>query len=370
MKPHHFIFIIFSALLFSCGNVPEKPLTTEPLPVDSFIVSGFDVGQQTQDCKYINDTLLCSYDLISEHLSFFHKNKSGNYSVAVKKEIDTEFWSSYFMGDDGRHYFIDHDNFVTVYDPFAEHKMDTCYIRHRFRYMLDTFALNSANNTPLLKIRDTLIAIIGPRTDEGYKAYFKEQEISEFKIDQKTHTISYLRSYFTKPSNLSDFDYPFGVYCFVNNAIFMLYPPMDSLYIHNRSTNSTTKICINNPDYKMPAKFTCKAFTPEYGSCATKYQLHNFRYTAIYHNPLTRHFVLFYEAPVSDTIKGRVPTFDDQPLKALVLDEQFNQVSRLTFNKKFISAMSFFFIPVKGLAMPIFKGTDAHETTPFYIYNL
>lgn len=366
----HTAFILIPALaatLLSCDKTDQLQRATEPPPLDSFLISGVDNPQQTNTITYLNDSVLCSYDLIEKRLVFFHKDQDRHYKAALKKEIDTEFWSMFFRASNGRNYFTDRSNTITEYNATADTLQKRYTISHRFPHLKDSFALARANNSPILITHDTLISVISPNSNESLRLYFKEQEIAEFRIDPASDTIRYLRSYITKPAHLSDYDFPMGMYAFHHNTVFLIYPQCDTIYSFNRSTNTLHKTAIHNQDFAQPAKFTCKAFTPEYGSCATKYYLHNFRYWGVYHNPLTKHFVLFYNAAV-EPAKGHVPTFDDQPLRAIVLDEQLNLVGYHYFTKPLEAGTSFFMIPGKGLAMPILNET--YETAHFYIYNL
>jgi hypothetical protein len=363
-------FIITTCLagfMLSCDKNIRLQEATVPFAIDSFTVSGIDVGQQVNNFRYINDSTLCSYDLTTMNLVFFHKDQNGNYGAPAGKEIDTEFWSMHFRGDDGKHYFTDANNNMVEYNATADSVLKRYTMPHRFQYLKDSFALASANSMPILKIHDTIISVISPNSNESLRLYFKEQEMAEFRIDPVTHSIHYLRSYISKPANLSDYDFTLGMYAFHNNTVFLIYPQFDTIYSFNRSTNSLSKTAIHNQDFAQPAKFTCQPFTPEYGSCATKYYLNNFRYYGIHFNEVTKHFVLFYNSPVKE-INGRIPTLKDQPLQALVLDEQLRPIKYHTFTKNLEAGSSFFMIPGKGLAMPILN--EKYETTQFYIYNL
>lgn len=356
-----------TALLLSCGKNIQLQEATQPPPIDSFTVSGIDAEQQTGNFQYINDSTLCSYDLTNMTLVFFHKGVNGNYRAGIRKEIDTKFWSMYFRGDDGKHYFTDTDNTITEYNTSADSLLKRYTIPHRFSYLKDSFVLALANNMPVLKIHDTIIAVISPNSNESERLYYKEQEVSEFRIDPATNTLHYLRSYIDKPSNLPDYNFPQGMYCLHNNTVFLVYPPVDTIYCFNRSTATLLKTAIRNQDFVQPATFPCTLYTPEYNSCATNYYLHNFRYDGIYFNPITKHFVLLYNAPVVP-VKGHIPSFSDQPLKAIVLDEQLNVVGYHYFKKRLEAGISYFVIPGKGLAMPL--SDERYETTRFYIYNL
>ncbi len=359
--------VCLMAFLLSCDKNLQLQEATQPPPVDSFTVSGLDVGPQTNSFAFLDDSTLCSYDLVGKALVFFHKDRSGNYKAGIKKEIDTPFWSMHFRGLDGKNYFSDRDHAITEYNATGDSLLKRYTIPHRFRYLKDSFALSVANNSPVLKLHDTLVAVISPNANESERLYYKEQEISEFMIDPATDTLHYLRSYISKPSNLSDYDFPLGMYAFHNNTVFLLYPQFDTIYSFNRSTNTSRKSAIRNQDFTQAAGFTCIPFTPEYGSCATNYYLHNFRYYGIHFNEMTKHFLLFYNSPVK-VVKGRIPTSKDQLLQVMVLDEQLRPLCYHSFTKNLEAGTSFFMIPGKGLAMPLLD--EHYETTRFYIYNL
>lgn len=368
MKTSVFASICLPVLfLFSCADSAQLKQATEPPPIDSFTVSGLDVAEQTHNIHYINDSTLASYDLTAMSLVFFHKDKRGNYKAGIKKKIDTEFWSMHFRGRDGKNYFTDRNNAISEYNASADSLLRRYTIPHHFRHMKDSFALPCSNTSPIMLLHDTLVSVISPVSNESLRLYFKEQEVNEFKMNPASDTLSYLRSYITKPSNLSDYDFPLGIYAFHNNTVFLMYPQFDTIYSFNRSTNTLRKTAIHNQDFVQPAKFTCAPFTPEYGSCATRYYLHNFRYYGMHYNPLTKHFLLFYNAPVKE-VKGRIASPKDQPLQAMVLDEQLRPLHYHSFHKNLEAGTSFFIIPGKGLAMLLLN--EHYETTTFYIYNL
>ena len=363
-----FRLILFPAAgLLSCSDSAKLQQATEPPPIDSFTVSGLDAAQQVNNFHYINDSTLVSYDLTNMNLVFFYKDKSGNYKAGAKKEIDTEFWSFNFCDDENNHYFTDRNNTIIKYNAAADSLMKRYTIPHRFRYLKDSFALSVANNSPVVIRHDTLIAVISPNSNESERLYYKEQEVSEFKLHPVGDTLSYLRSYITKPSGLSDGDFPLGMYAFHHNTVFLIYPQYDTIYSFDRSSNTLLKSPVRNQDFTKPAKFACSPFTPGYGSCATKYYLHNFRYYGIHFNEATKHFLLFYNAPVKE-VKGKIPTSKDQPLQAIMLDEQLRPLNYYTFTKNLEAGSGFFMIPGKGLAMPLLD--KRYETTRFYIYNL
>lgn len=358
-------------LLVLQGCTKQGPVEeTEPLPVDSFSVSGIDVGQQVQGFEYLSDTQLCSYNLIHKELVYFRKKSPGQYQAAVRRPIEAEAWSSHFTGDDHLNYFLSRDNVLSCYNATADQMLWKRPIRHVFPYLRDSFSIFSPHSAPIVKRHDTLIASLSHGFIQSYPQYFKEPEIAEFRLTPDS--IAFLRNYITKPSSLPDYCFPLSKYCLQGNHICLIYPCFDTLYRYDRMKNTLTKTRIGNRDYQLPAKFDMsKLWTPDYGSYQTNYSLHSFSYSAIYYNPLTKHFILFYGAPVSNVSKDKMATPDDQKMKAMILDEHFKPLKYYIFkSRNFVLAESYFIVPGKGLAMPVFKGHDDYETTLFYIYNL
>lgn len=337
------------------------------MPVDSFDLRGATVGQQCISLQYLNDSTFAAYDLTAMQLAFFRRDSRGNFKASETRRIDTEFWSMHFKDDAGKHYFTDRNNTITVYNTPGDSLLARYTIPHRFPYLKDSFALSVANNSPVSFRHDTMIAAISPNSNEALRLCYQENEVSEFRIVPGSDTLHYLRSYLRKPSTLGRYELPLGMYTFVHNTVFLLYPSYDTIYSFNRSSGTTRHIAIGNPDFTQPATFICKPFTPSYGSCATKYYLHNFRYYGIHYNSVTRHFLLFYNAPVK-AVKGRLPSANDQPLQVLVLNEAFEVLGTYRFDKNLEAGGSFLMIPGKGLAMPVLN--ELYENTRFYIYNL
>lgn len=364
-----FILLMLAFVLISCTK-RELMDETEPVAIDSFTVSGIDVGQQVQGFEYLGDTMLCSYNLIHKELVFFCKKSARQYEAKARRPIDVEAWSSHFTGDDHLNYFLSRSNVLSCYDAAAGRKLWESPIKHIFPYLKDSFSIFSPHSAPVVKRHDTLITSLSHGYIQSYRQYFKEPEIAEFRLADDS--ISFLRNYITKPESLPDYCFPLSKYCIQGNTICLLYPCFDTLYIYDRMKNTLTKTLIGNKDYQLPAKFDMsKLWTPEYGSYQTNYSLHTFAYSAIYYNPLTKHFILFYTAPVVQSSKGKLPTPDDQKMKALVLDEDLKPLKYHIFkSRNFVVPESYFLIPGKGLAMPVFKGHDDYETTSFYIYNL
>ncbi|MBS1635050.1 MAG: hypothetical protein JST26_03940 [Bacteroidetes bacterium] len=367
MKKILLILLPFAIAFPQACNTPETPALIEIQPVDSFTVHDIDIGQQVQEFHYYNDSLLYSFNPLYKNLDFYLKDVSGHFHLKSTHAIETPAWSTFFAGDNQQACFMSRENIFSVYNSSGLEKQYALGIKHSFPFLKDSFMLLSSHDSPLLLCHDTLITAPFHSSLSNYNHYFHESVFAEFRILKDS--ICFLRSYLTKPKGLSGFCFPMAKYCFHNQTFDVIYPCYDTIYSFNRSSGQTIKHPIHNPDYKLPKPYTNKAFTAEYGSYQTQYELNNFQYSAIYFNPLTKHYVLFYIAPVRHTVKDRLPTPDDQLLQAIVLNNQFETTARYTFYKSFVNPVSYFFIPGKGLAMPVFKDHEHYETTQFFIYN-
>jgi hypothetical protein len=361
--------LIFTSVFYGCNLHHGVDSALEASAVDSFTVSGIDVGLQVQHVQYFDDSLLYSYDKINSRMVYFKKESAHSYKALKAKSVNTAAWSSHFSGDHKLNYFIDEKNRLSVYDSLCNNLLYKKQLSHHFKYLENAFTFYAANNAPIIMRHDTLISTVAHSVMESYSSWFKESSFSEFIVTKDS--VRFLRSYIHKPKNLHRFRFPFETYCFHKNTLYMLYPPMDTLYTFNRNTNREVRIPIHNPEYTMPTQFdNNKVWGAEAGSYQTKYSMKNFQYASVFYNEGTRHFILFYYAAISEAVNTKNVTPKDQKLKALILNENMEKVACYYFTKPFVTPVSFFIIPGKGLAMPVYKGDDAYETTTFYIYNL
>jgi len=366
------LYLLFAAALLLEACQQQSPIRlTEALPIDSFDVSGFRSGQQVQNLEVIDSSILCAFDPIGARLGFFKRKDPHAYEAIRQDTIDTETWGSHIIGASGRHYFLSRSNELCIYNrvPSAE-KPERLMIRHRFDHLRDSFMLLSMHDEPILLRHDTLIAHYAHAFLQNYPAYLKEPHaLAEWKLSKDTAV--FLRSYIPKPAMLAKQCLPFAKHTMLRNTIYLIYPGLDTIYTFDRSSGKTERIAIHNKDYVLPKAWDFqKLWTSDYNSYQTKYNLSTFAYEAIYYNALSRHFVLFYYAPAAARTDGKLATGEDQQLNALVLDEDLSQVGYIRFNKPFTQPRNYFFIPGKGLALPLLKETDDYETIRFYIYNL
>ncbi len=355
------------ALVLQACTEKQPAVLKDPAPTDSFTVSGIASGQQVQGMQYLSDTLLCSYDPAYKDLTYFSK-KEKTYKAGLHRHIDVEPWSSFFTGP-GRNYFISRSNVLTVYDQWAGAKLMEVPLKCAFRYLKDTFQVVSDHDSPVMVWHDTIMASFVHGNLAKYTEQFKEPEMAEFKLYRDS--LKYTGSYFAKPAGLSHFCFPFSKYAVKGNDIYLVYPCYDTIYHYNRASHSLHKQCIHNKDYRLPAHWDPNMlWKVEYNSYQTAYDLKTFSYAAICYNALSGHFILFYYPPVPPSIGGRQATPDDKKLMAVVLDEELKVTGYYLFTKPYVYPGSYFYVPGKGIAMPIFKGLDDYDTTLFYIHNL
>jgi len=370
MKTVLYLSLAAVLLLEACQQQPTIG-SIEALPVDSLDIQGFESGQQIQNLEVIDSSMLCSFDPIGARLGFFKRQGPHLYEVLRQDTIDTETWGSHIMGTSGRHYFLSRSKELCIYDQVpSSHKPKRLTIHHRFGHLKDSFMLLSMHDEPILLRHDTLIAHYAHAFLQNYPAYLKEPHaLAEWKLTGDTAV--FLRSYIPKPALLAKQCLPFAKHCMLRNTIYLIYPGLDTIYTFDRSSGKSERIAIRNKDYVLPAAWDFKKlWTSDYNSYQTKYNLSTFAYEAIYYNSLSRHFILFYYAPVKARADGKLPTGEDQQLNALILDEDLKQLSYARFNKPFTQPRNYFFIPGKGLALPLLDETDNYETIRFYIYNL
>lgn len=361
--------LLIMPVLHGCSLHHGLNTALEASAVDSFTVSGIRVGQQVQHVQCFNDSLLYSYDKINSDMVYFQKTDAHSYQALKVKPVNTVAWSSHFSDDHKLNYFIDEENHISVYDSLCNHLLYQKQLSHHFKYLEDAFTFYAANNAPIIMRHDTLISTVAHSATESYNSWFKEASFSEFIVTKDS--VRFLRSYIHKPKNLQRFRFPFETYCYHNNTLYMLYPPMDTLYTFNRNTNLESRIAIHNSEYTVPSTFdNHNVWGAEAGSYQTKYSMQNFQYASLFYNEGTRHFILFYYAAIPAVISRKKATPKDQKLKALILNENLEKVACYYFSRRFVTPVSYFIIPGKGLAMPIYKGDNAYETTTFYIYNL
>jgi len=363
---HILLFIILTLSLVGC----KDPATTIPFAeakcIDSFEVHGFEIGQQVQSLVYVDDTTMYSYIFTNGNLVKF-KRKPGSkiYNVGEKEKISTEFLSTIVRGDDNKLYAIHRNNSVTAYDFSGNKVLYTKPIVHSFEYLKDSFELMSSNLSPAIVNGDTLVAAFVHNDLGAYANQFKENGIAEFSLTGDS--IRYIRSYIPRPKNTIHQYYPFQLYCVSGKNINVVYPGTDTIYSFNRTTGQLKKYPINNPDYKTPGFWDYRKMRD--AAYNSKWVNSNFAYQSFRYDSDKNEYLLFYVEEVPKNKNGN-PEREGR-MFVLVLDSDFKikRKSYLPVGIKHVIPRSYFHIPGKGLAIPIFKGFDDFENTTYYIYS-
>ena len=355
-------------LLFLCACTSHKTPQDSQHPVagDSIAVSGFQSGQELQNLQYIHPDTLVSYDPQGNQLCYFTKTKPGLYAATSRYPTPSDSWSSMFIN--GQHFaFISRNNALSMMNKTGDTLFSKKQFHHHFTHLGEAFMSISQHDAEAAFFHDTLLLPFAHNNLESYQKLLEENEFMEFK--KEGDSLRFIQTGFPKPPGLKNYNLPLAKYCRKGSRLYVIYPCYDTLYVFDHISRNLNRIAIGNKDYELPETYRNKAFTPSYGSYQTRYELNNFAYSAIYYNPSTRHFVLFYYSPVKPDDTGHSVTPDDQKLQALVLDEAFQNPLYYCFTKTYVNPCSFFIIPGKGLVMPRFKDYEHYEKTVFDIYN-
>jgi hypothetical protein len=361
------IFFSLLAIFFlGCREKPSDSIhSAEQSAVDSFEIRNINSLSEFLTFQKLNDSTFRSMNLEAHELTYYSKKKGSGFIRADQKKIQPGgYIPCFFTNGDNISYSINEDGVLYKYDKNFN-ITDTILFTYNLPWLKDNFCFYSYNSSPLIIIGDTVIGSISYKNRDGYSTWFREAAIMEFLL--KGDSMQNIQYYLPKPRGLEKSKLPWPTYCYSNNTIALLYPCIDTLYTYDRRLKRETKIALNNPHYKMPAEYKPKGFGDF--SYDTKYELANFRYEAIYFNELTQHYIIIFKLPAENKDKSKTLTFEDQHRGALIMDQEFNVVSTVQFEKHYFEPANYFFIPGRGLAMPVFKNKNEYENTMFYIYN-
>lgn len=359
------IFFAASVLFLNCKRI-DNPLIAENQAIDSFTVKGISDIDEFMTFHF-NDTSAFSYSGESSTLYFYTKDHN-DYTMGRKKELYGigSMFHSFFVDSSGLINIINGDNeWMQLDDSFRIQK--TFYFQERKGLLGDDYIITGLRTIPFLLEDKKLVSTFYYRTPQAYVRYFKMPSIAVSKI--KNDSVYFANDYIPKPDNLIDYSLPFPKYCYSPGKILLVYPCFDTLYILDTKKGGLSKKVIANSNYTRPEKWDLtKMFTPEFNGYYTKYQLSNFQYKGVFYNPITKHYLLFYVTSTKE-VKGRIASYEDQPLRLLVLDEAFKIQNYYEFGKSYFSPENFTWIEGKGWALPVFKNKFDFRNTTFYVYN-
>ncbi len=366
MYPHLF-FCLLIVIGCSCSQ-PEnsaEEIIAENNIIDSFALNGIAARCELQSLHYLNDSSILSFNQESNEVSLYTlKNESKTFVLSQRKSIAPQgYIPAFFKLQDNSFCSISTENKLYKYD--KDWKVsDTTNLNLNFPHLKHSYLIGCWKSMPVLQSGDTLISTFAYGGLNDYLTYFKEPAITEY-IPEDTNARQ-ISSYLPKPASLKHFMLPFPRYCYAGNTIYLIYPCFDSLYIYNRYSKSAHTVALKNKNYQLPLPFDyVKGLDFSY---LTQYELHNFCYKAIYHNPLSGNFLLFYVSPATTTIAGANPTFDDQPLKAIVINKDYQVLQYWKFKFNYSDITNQLYIPGKGLSLAR-HGQDDFKKTHFYLFN-
>lgn len=365
MKYGCFYFLFCCLLLAGC-SAPKSPVVSlsSADAIDSLLLENLNSTHDFFNLTQVGDSTMIAFSDESNEISTYHKTPKG-YIFASKKGIAYPARFIAFFIDSVQHKsnIISMDQDWYRLDAHNEPKLVT-HIKLDLPFLKASYCFFSFPNCPVLFTDSSLIMRISATNPTDYVHALSEKVLAY--IAYKGDSIQHVAYLYTKPKSLIDQFEVFPSYCKKDNKLLLIYPCIDSIYQYDLLSKQYTTIPIHNPYYKVPEKYDyTRCRESEY---ATKMKLHNFCYNGIFYNPATQHYVLYYHAPVDPAIK--VPTFDDQERRAIVLDEKFGYVKTVLFNNKYREPASYL-IMKKGIAMPVFsKKYENEKNYLFHIYDL
>lgn len=367
MKPYIHYLLLCCLISASCTRLKTSIKTLSSTDaIDSMVLENLNSTRDFFNLTRLSDSTMVAFSDESNELSTYRKTAKG-YSLGTKQNIansttlflaffiDSAHHKPNFIGLDQNWYRLDTNNVPKLVN----------HIKLELPSLVEPYCFFSFPNSPVQVTDSSLIMRISATNSLiDYTHILSEKSLCRllFKSDS-IYRVEYL---YTKPASLINQFETHAVYCQKNNKLLLVYPCIDSIYQYDIVDKQYTTIPIHNPYYKASEKYDYKkAIESGY---TTKISLHNFCYTGIFYNPATRHYVLYYYAPVDKAIK--VPTHDDQKMQAIVLDERFAYVKTVCFNNKYREPASYLIMD-KGIAMPVFsKKYENEKNYVFHIYDL
>lgn len=356
-------YIFFVSLFCSCksnqtvNRIPEKELV-----VDSFIIDKILDGRELHTTVMLNDSIIIAWGEGYNVLSKF-KRKTNVFNRVYEKVITHP--------NQFRCFFLDCNNVINLIDDTNEwYIFDTnkglnrkCKLHLKLDHLKENYLLLSLHEYFAFCKDNKIFIRLTHNAVEYYYEGFNENPIVSVNLNKDSFEVA--RYLFPTPQYIKNMFRPFSVYCFDGKNIALLYPGIDTLYKYDINKNQYTSAYIGNKEFEQQQTVDQNGmFNSEY---STIYQLHNFQYQSIFYNKNTRHYILFYQTKVDDSIK--VPVWQDQSLKAIVLNEDFKSLYYLDFKETYMYT-GCFFNTSKGIAMPLYKKnykTDGN--IKYYVYN-
>lgn len=360
-----FFFLAFVPLL-AC--VPERvapePTAKRVAPLDSFSIKSILYGRrELSSLLWVNDSTLVSFDAFDD-LYFYRKlGTVFSYAANVKLLPKNHTVGSLSLSQNGRKLYRLREKTIHTYSLDGQLE-DSVTISASLPALKDNYFVSSCNFLPFLEFGDTIVCYYSHSDANDFFKTYTEAAFMEL-IPQKDSVV--VKTILKKPAQLKFYDVHYYLFhCAVGRTLYKLYNGLDTIYTHNLVTGAEAAVPIGNKDYLLPEKADLnKLFGPAYRA---KRSLSNFAYCGFFHNPITGHFVLFYEQP-AQAKPGKNATANDTKLQALVLDPNLKPLRYLDFGKSYFPPMTYIQCPGKGLAMPLTTEHPNDEPIRYHIYN-
>lgn len=331
--------------------------------IDTLYLTDFTDTRELHNLLQINDSTIVGYSYHSGFKCTYTK-RNKTYSLKHKLPITNAYdYKVYFIDSSGRDNFLGRDNIWYRLNE-SQHLQKITSIKLELKHLQERFQLIQTHERPIIQTDSTITVSYSEQSPYDYQSYMYESSFAN--IHLKNDSIVSIDYLFKKPIGLSNDFLVYPIFCGVKSKMFVVYPCIDTVYEYDFTNKKYSTHYIGNKSYSPSEKYNfAKWNEPDY---RTQLNLTNFSYRGFFYNPATKHFILYYQMPVSKKIK--VPTFEDQKCYALVLDTGFNQIKTVEFVGSFRSPASFF--PTsKGIYMPLFIKNQKNENqVTFYLFDL
>jgi hypothetical protein len=369
LLPAIIIIIFFTS---SCSHERKKYQAAEDFILDSFQIDGITTSDEILYLNYMDDTTLYSLDRVGNAAYLYTKGGKSNYHRTKSKDLNnySNLGVVSFQFNPAKKTFIYADGVSKTFE-ILDTGFNTLFksqIHHKLSGLGSRYMFNSTNSAPIMLSGDTILISKCHMNPADYATYISsEHPIS--KIALAKDSFVYCGEVASFPSQLSQYYNASSLYCKNGNEIALMYPCLDTIYTYDLKNNKPKKVPIHNQDFRQPASFDFSQMRNV--KYLNEYNIYNFMYLGIVFNPKTRHHVLFYKcaAKANSDNQSAVPSFSDEPMRALVMDDKFTLLHYFTFEKKYFIA-SFFVMPDQGIAVPKYSNTISDDKKiVFSIFN-
>lgn len=357
-----YCFIVIFISLISCHETELKTKYAEQYIIDSFELKILDYNDVCAFINFTNDSVINSFSY-SKNIIETYNCINNYYSLDSNKNIAIDYNKTvFFFTKIGNEYYItDSKNNWTIVNEITKKQLELKRTAE-LPFIGNNYRLGYNRLCHLLKVDNKLycqysIGLSDSTIDENIIASFIPNKV----------TIDSIQTYLLKPKAIFNYLEKQQMYATNCNKIVVVFPCFDTIYNFNTRTGLVNKIVIGNKKFKLPAKAFLNPIDSNYFSDLSKYGFDNFNYLGIQFNPSTKHFVLYFTEPVSE-IKDRNLLDTDQPLQAVILNEDFKILEYVKFKTVYEIPYTFIVHPSKGIAIPLMKDKNTNVKT-FYYFN-